>query len=248
MKKSLLETFIKKYSLNGTVESVKWNVTPTTKTLSTNAITEERNVLIDVKYSNFDAITESAEIGIYETSKLSRMMSVLSDEINIVPNKKDEKITSLSFSDSNTDVQFITADLTVIPASPNLKSSPTINAEIVLNDVFISKFIKAKNALQEVDTFTLLMNKGKKLELVLGYSKLNSNRITIAVETVGEKKEVSKNISFNAKYFKEILTANSDADQSILQVSNAGLSTIHFKNDATGFSSSYYMVEVRSVD
>lgn len=248
MKKSLIETFIKKYSLNGTVESVKWNVTPATKTLSTNAITEEKNVLIDVKYSNFDTITEESEIGIYETSKLTRMLSVLSEEINIVPNKKDAKITSLSFSDSNTEVQFITADLTVIPSAPNLKNSPAINAEIVLNDAFIAKFIKAKNALQEVDTFTLLMNKNKKLELVLGYSKLNSNRITIAVETVGTKNAVSKNISFNAKYFKEILTANSDSDQSILQISDAGLSTIHFKNDATGFSSSYYMVEVRSVD
>jgi hypothetical protein len=58
MKKQTIETFIKKYSLNGIIDSVKWNVNSTDKTLNTNSITEEKNVLVDVKHMQFDAISE----------------------------------------------------------------------------------------------------------------------------------------------------------------------------------------------
>ena len=90
------------------------------------------------------------------------------------------------------------------------------------------------------------MNKKKKVEMVLGYSNLNSNRITLEVTTVGEKNSVSKNISFNAKYFKEILSVNGDCSGAILKVSDAGLAMVQFQND--NFVSSYYMVESKRVD
>ncbi len=63
MKKQTIETFIKKYSLNGIIDSVKWNVNSTDKTLNTNSITEEKNVLVDVKHMQFDAIAEDCEVG-----------------------------------------------------------------------------------------------------------------------------------------------------------------------------------------
>ena len=246
MKKQTIETFIKKYSLNGIIDSVKWNVNSTDKTLNTNSITEEKNVLVDVKHMQFDAIAEDCEVGIYETSKLIKMLSVMSDEVSLSLNKKDDKITSVNISDTTTVAQFITADLSVIPTAPNLKKLPDFTVEIELNDEFVSKFIKAKNALPEVDTFTLLMNKNKKLEMVIGYSTLNSNRITLSVTAADGKNVVSKNLSFNAKYLKEILTSNSDCSNAILKVSDAGLAMVQFTNSE--FNSTYYMVEVKSVD
>jgi len=246
MNKKTIETFIKKYSLNGVIESVKWVVDSKNKTLTTNAITEEKNVLIDVKMEDFTSIDEDIEIGIYETSKLVKMLSVLSDEMTISINKKDDEIKSLGLSDTTTDVQFVTADLSVIPSSPALKKLPDFGVEISMDEEFVNKFIKAKSALPEVDTFTLKMNKKNKLEMVIGYSELNSNRITLSLTTADGKNVVTKNISFNAKYLKEILTSNSDCPNAKLMVSDAGISKIEFSNDS--FRSTYYMVEVKSAD
>ena len=58
MKKQTLETFIKKYSLNGVIDSVKWTVAKDKKILNTKSITEEKNVLLDVTQKNFEAIEE----------------------------------------------------------------------------------------------------------------------------------------------------------------------------------------------
>lgn len=247
MKKQTAETFIKKYSLNGLVDSVKWTVNSTKKTLTTNAITEEKNVLIAVEIVNFDAITEDCEIGVFETSRLSKMLSVLSDTMTLALNKKDNKITSVGITDDKeTVVQFITSDLSVIPSSPALKKLPDFTIEVELDVDFVNRFVKAKAALPEVETFTLMMNKKGKLEMVLGHSNLNSNRITLGVSSPAGKNVINRNVSFNAKYFKEILTANSDCPAAVLRISDAGLSTVEFTN--ADFKSTYYMVEVKTVD
>jgi len=247
MKKDILERFIKKYSLNGQIESVKIVVNAKDKKLLTNAITGEKKVLINVALENFDGITEDCELGVYETSKLNKMLSVLGEDITLSLNKTDAKvITSISLEDGNTEAQFIMADLSVIPPVANLKKLPDFNVEIELDEEFISRFIKAKNALPEVDIFTLLMNKKKKLDMVIGYSTLNSNRITLALKTVKGKDSVTKNINFSAKYFKEILSANNECETATLLVSDAGLATISFAKD--GFTASYYMVEVTTAE
>lgn len=247
MKKNTLDTFIKKYSLNGTIEAVKLIVDSKQTLLSTNTTTEEKNVLIDVKYNKFDAITTDCEFGIHNTSKLKSMLGVLGEDVTIELNKKtDGKITSVVFNDTSTDVQFVTADLSVIPDAPKLKKLPPFNAEIELSADFITKFAKAKNSLSDVSTYTLMMNKKSVLEMIIGYSSLNSNRIKLAVKTLNGLDKVSKVLNFNADYLKEILSANSDCDSAILKVSDAGLSTVSFSNN--DIDSTYYMVEIKSVD
>lgn len=247
MKKQILEQFIRKYSLNGTIESVKLTVDAKKTLLSTNTITEEKNVLVDVKYNKFDAITDDCELGIHDTSKLKSMLGVLGEDVTLELNKKtDGKITSIVFNDTSTDVQFVTADLSVIPAAPTLKKLPVFNVEIELNADFIAKFSKAKNALPDVETYTLMMNKKGVLEMILGYSTLNSNRIKLNVKTINGKDKLGKTINFNAKYLKEILSANNDCDNAVLKVSDAGLATISFSG--SDFDSTYYMVEIKSVD
>jgi len=45
MKKQVLTTFIDKYSLNGTIESVKWVVDNKNKQIKTASISDDKNVL-----------------------------------------------------------------------------------------------------------------------------------------------------------------------------------------------------------
>ena len=245
MTKETLKTFINKYYLAGTVESVKWVANTSNKQLITNAITEDKNVLLKVTLNNFSELPDG-ELGINDTSKLVKLLGVLKDEIKSEYNKTGDKITSVVFSDDNTDVQYVIADLSVIPSAPPLKKVPPFTVEIPLDADFISKFVSSKGALVDVDTFTLTMNKKGKLEMIIGYSSINSNRIKLAVNAVEGKDTVTKNINFNAKHLKEILVANRDCTNAHLKVSEAGLASVEFV--CGDITAEYYLVEVKSID
>jgi hypothetical protein len=193
-----------------------------------------------------DAGLSEAEIGINDTAKLKKLLGVLTDDVNITFNKRDEKIVSLSLNSESTDVQYVTADLSVIPKVPDLKKLPPFNLEIPLTKEFVTTFVKAKSALSDVDTMTFTKDKKDKIKLTIGYSSVNSNRINIDVKPVDGKDSLGKTIHFSAKYLKEILTSNSDCENAVLKISDAGIAHVEFNNEL--FSSSYYLIDIKSVD
>jgi|694.fasta_scaffold06172_17 hypothetical protein len=245
MKKQVLNTFIDKYSLNGTIESVKWVVDNKNKQIKTSSISDDKNVVSYVSIKD-DAGLSEAEIGINDTAKLKKLLGVLTDDVNITFNKRDEKIVSLSLNSESTDVQYVTADLSVIPKVPDLKKLPPFNLEIPLTKEFVTTFVKAKSALSDVDTMTFTKDKKDKIKLTIGYSSVNSNRINIDVKPIEGKDTLGKTIHFSAKYLKEILTSNSDCENAVLKISDAGIAHVEFNNEL--FSSSYYLIDIKSVD
>jgi hypothetical protein len=236
MDKNRLSRFISKYNLAGLVESVQWN--SENKTLSTRFISDDKTVLGLVTLNEFDF--EDSSIGVYNTNTLKSLLNVLGNDVNLTLKKIDEKPISLSLTSDSTAVQYQLADLAVIPNVPELKQLPEFNIVIDMDSNFIEKFIKAKSALSDIDNFTVLTEKGK-LKIVIGYSNINTNRVELVVNDNydGEVKP----ISFSAKYFKEILSANKEANKATLAVSKDGLSHVEFAVD--GFTSSYYLVEVQ---
>lgn len=245
MKKQVLNTFIDKYSLNGSIESVKWVVDNKNKQIKTSSISDDKNVVSYVSIKD-DAGLSEAEIGINDTAKLKKLLGVLTDDVNITFNKRDEKIVSLSLNSESTDVQYVTADLSVIPKVPDLKKLPPFNLEIPLTKEFVTTFVKAKSALSDVDTMTFTKDKKDKIKLTIGYSSVNSNRINIDVKPIEGKDTLGKTIHFSAKYLKEILTSNSDCENAVLKISDHGILHVEFNNDL--FNSSYYLIEIKSVD
>ena len=245
MKKQTLNSFIDKYSLNGTIESVKWVVDNGEKQIKTSSISDDKNVLSFVVIKDTAGL-ENAELGVNDTSKLKKMLSVLGEDITIMVNKRDDKIVSLSLSSDSTDVQYVTADLSVIPNVPALKKLPPFNLEIPLTKDFVSTFVKAKSALNDVDTLTLTKDKKDRIKLVLGYSNINSNRINLDINATTGKDTLGKNIHFSARYLKEILTSNTDCENAVLKISDLGLAHVEFVNDS--FSSNYYLVEIKNIE
>ena len=245
MKKQVLNTFIDKYSLNGTIESVKWVVDNKNKQIKTSSISDDKNVVSYVSIKD-DAGLSEAEIGINDTAKLKKLLGVLTDDVNITFNKRDEKIVSLSLNSESTDVQYVTADLSVIPKVPDLKKLPPFNLEVPLTKEFVTTFVKAKSALSDVDTMTFTKDKKDKIKLTIGYSSVNSNRINIDVKPVEGKDSLGKTIHFSAKYLKEILTSNGDCENAVLKISDAGIAHVEFNNEL--FNSSYYLIDIKSVD
>jgi hypothetical protein len=237
MEKQQLNRFVSKYNLAGLVESVKWESKD--GSLNTSFISDDKSVLGSVTMKEFDG--SNAEFGVYDTTKLTKMLSVLGNDVDFSINDIDGKAVSLKFKDGSTSVNYMLADLSVIPNVPDLKQLPDFDVEIKLDTNFINKFIKAKGALADENNFTFLCKDGKS-QIILGYSNINTNRIVIDVDA--SCTESVEPISFSATYLKEILVANREATDATLKISSQGLSHIHFEVDS--YEANYYLVEIQS--
>lgn len=237
MEKQKLNRFVSKYTLAGLVESVKWESKD--GSLNTSFISDDKSVLGSVKMKDFEG--SNSIFGVYDTTKLTKMLSVLGETIDFTISDIDGKAISLKFKDKSTSINYMLADLSVIPNVPDLKQLPNFDVKIKLDSTFISTFIKAKAALSDENTFTFVSNGGKS-EIIIGHSNINTNRISIEVdaETTGDVKP----ISFSSTYLKEILVANREASDATLNISTQGLSHIHFEIDE--YTSDYYLVELQS--
>ena len=231
MEKLKLDGFINRYNLGGEVESVMLKSDDTT--VSVRMISDDKTLLGDV--SVVESEFPNGEFGIYTTSQLRGLLSVLDNGITV-----EEVTGALKFSDKGTKVQYMLAAPSVIPSVPDLKALPPFNVTITLDNEFINKFIKSKGALADADTFTFTC-KDSKGEIILGYSSINSNRISIGVNCVCEG-DVDA-IAFSAKYLKAILMANKGSSTSSLKISSQGLATLNFTDG--DFQSSYYLVEIK---
>lgn len=237
MEKGKLNRFVQKYNLAGLVESVKWETKD--NALTTSFISDDKSVLGRVTMTEFNF--NDTTFGVYDTSKLTKMLSVLGESVEFEISDVEGKAVSLKFKDGSTAVNYMLADLSVIPNVPDLKKLPDFNIKIKLDENFISKFIRAKSALTDENNFTFVVKNGK-AQIVLGHSNINTNRISIDVD--GDIDGDVNPISFSATYLKEILVANKEAKDATLNISSQGLSHIHF--EVGEYTSDYYLVEIAS--
>ena len=235
MNKNNLLKFIQKYSLGGLIESVAWNAEGTK--LSVRFISDDKTLLGEVEYNAYTSTPMN--VGIYTTSLLKNMIGVLDNDLTLKVDKAGDKSVSLKLSSDETETSYQLADLGVIPPVPDLKTLPDFGIAIDMASNMIDKFIKAKGALSDVDTFTIF-TEGGDLKMAIGYSSISTNRVTFTAQK--DYAETVKPISFSAKYLKEILTANKEATSAKLKVSTDGLSNVEFQID--DFICKYYLVEI----
>jgi hypothetical protein len=236
MQKTKFEKFISKYNLGGSCESVVFKSNGTD--LTVRAISDDKNVLGEVVFKN--ATFPEGDFGVYETKKLRSILSVLDENLEIKVNSANDKVTGLNITDGETKATFVLADISVVPAVPELKKLPPMDFTITLDEKFVNTFIRAKGALSEVDTFTVISDgKDATATVVIGHSNINTNRI--AINAITDKTVELAPINFSAKYFKEILVANKDATNGTLEVSSKGLARATFEVD--NISTTYYLVQ-----
>ena len=231
MEKQKLDGFINRYNLGGEVESVMVKSDGTN--LSVKMISDDKTLLGYVSVSGTEF--PEGEFGIYTTSQLKGLLTVLDSTIKV-----EEVTGALKFSDKGTKMQYMLAAPSVIPAVPDLKALPPFNVTVTLDDEFVNKFIKSKGALADADTFTFTSKNGVS-EIILGYSSINSNRISITVDAQVEG-DVDP-IQFSAKYLKAILMSNKGSNTSSLQISSQGLAKVAFTEG--DYTSNYYLVEIK---
>ena len=239
MQKTKLNKFIQKYNLGGNVNSVKWKSGG--DKLSTTFVTPDKSLLGTVNVDKFQF--EEAELGVYQTDLLKNLLGVLDDDLSLTLSRFGDKVVALKAKNGSVSVDYVLSDLSVIADPPELKRLPDFGTHIKLDAKFIDTFVKGKSALSDVDTFTILKTDNG-VEVVIGYSSTNTNRVNIPVDTVTE--DLTDSVTFNANLFKEVLVANKECTSAVLEVSNDGLARVNFKIDE--YDSTYYIVAMTDVD
>ena len=238
MNKYSLSRFIDKYYLGGNCSSVV--LKSDGENLSTRFITGDKNLLGELTMTGWKF--DEADLGVYNTEQLVKLLSVLSENITMNLTKAGDKAVSLKISDSDSDVNYMLSDLSVISSPPNLKSIPDFEVKIKVEKSFMQKFVAGKSALTDTDNFTVLTNDDG-VKIVIGYAEINTNRVTLPVET--ESYDVIDNVSFNANLFRDVLIVNKECESATLEVSSQGLARINFKIDE--YDATYYLVAEQDV-
>jgi hypothetical protein len=236
MEKKTFERFISKYNLGGSCESVIYSVNDTL--ITTRAISDDKNVLSEVTAPSM-GIPEG-EYPVYDTGRLRSLLGVLGDSLDVGVRRSSDNPVGMTFSDSSTEVTFVLADRSVIPNVPDLKKLPPFEMTIVIDENFTNTFVRAKGALADVETFTVMADGHDTItDIVIGFSSLNTNRVKLTATTT--EAVAMEPINFSARYFREILVANKDTKTGTLEVSSKGLARATFEVD--GISSTYYLVQ-----
>lgn len=237
MKKDKLEKFITKYNLGGLCNQAILNYK--SGNLMTSFKTDHNDLMGMVMVSDCNIDIDDIEFGVFNTGLLSNVLSAMQTEINISFNTEGGKASSLDISDEIMKSQVILADLDIMDSSPTIKQLPDFTDEISINGVFIDRFIKARNAISDADTFAII-KEGSDIRLVFNYSEnQNTDRIGITLSEESNS-DTDYIIYFKSDSIKKLLTANKDATSGKLSISPEGLMMVDLVGE--DFKVKYYAV------
>jgi hypothetical protein len=236
MEKSKLQSFISRYYLAGNCEAVI--LKENDKGVGCELIDTDQTVVGKIQWLTTPFM--KGTLGINHTGALIKMLSALGENITIDVKDAAGKNYAMSISEGSTKATFMLADTTVIPAVPTINSEPDYQIQIPVNEEFISKFIKAKNALPDAKNFAVQI-KGGVIKFIINYTTVNSDNISFEVGTTtnGDMDPVC----FSADKLREVLISNKgDAGQ--LHISPDGLARIDFTG--SDFDSTYWLVMLQN--
>ena len=235
MEKSKLQSFINRYYLAGNCEAV--TVKANGESVNCELIDVDQTVVGKVKWKTDPFM--SGELGINHTGALTKMLSAVGEKIDIEVNDAQGKNYAMKIKEGSTTMTFMLADTSVIPAVPAINAEPEYEVTIGIDELFVNKFIKAKNALPDANNFAVQVQNGK-IKFIINYTTINSDNVTFEID--GTANELAP-ICFSADKLKEILTANK-GDKGTMHISSNGLARVDFTG--TDFDSNYWLVQLQN--
>ena len=251
MNKDTLELMIKKYYLSNEIETSIWKIFNDKKQLRMAGSGKNQDLSVVVEYNNFTDLA-TTEFAVNDTTKLLKMLNVLDGDVKIAPKQDNNgKIYSIVVNSSNNiEIEYVTADINMI-RSTNLiriisrtdKQVPQV--KILLDDDFISTYIASTTALPDSESVVFKMNKDNKLEMVFGHVQgankaLNTSKIKYQPKTVGGADVLPEIIGFKASHIKQILIANKECKDGVLELAcyDSPIAYVKFVN--TDMTSTYH--------
>lgn len=233
--KQTLVSIISKYYLNGLNNQVKWRI----KDKSLTVYAGEAGRVCKVVLKNINL--EDAELGIFDTNKLSKLISITYGDLIVSYEKQKSIFTKLNISDQNYNLTYSLADILILGNSTYYKDQGDYSIELDLDKEHINNLVKAKNALLDVDNMLITSkhNLDKELvcEFIFGDNTGFSNKITYQMQ--GNIKVGDIELPFNSDIFRDILNSNKDMDSGILKISEKGIMKINFYSNE--IESEYYL-------
>jgi hypothetical protein len=236
MEKSKLQSFINRYYLAGNCEAV--TLKEQESSIGCELIDMDQTIVGKIKWNT--APFMKGQLGINHTGALIKMLGALNENITIDVKEAAGKNYAMKISEGSTQATFMLADTTVIPAVPAINAEPDYEVSIPVNDEFISKFIKAKNALPDAKNFAVQVVNGN-IKFIINYSTVNADNISFEVGTTSNAD--MDPVCFSADKLKEVLVANR-GDSGELKVSPDGLARIDFTG--SDFESTYWLVMLQN--
>ena len=234
--KSQLSSVISKYYLNGLNNQVKWRIKDNILTIYAG----EAGRVCKVQLNNFPL--EDAELGVFDTNKLNKLLSITNGDLIISLEKMKAIYTKMHIQDSNYDLTYSLADTLILGKNTWYEDPEDVDIDLTLEPEDVDALIKAKNALGEVDSMLITTTNdfdgNSVCEFIFGDNTGFSNKITYQVNG-GEIKNNTLSVPFNSDIFKDILNNNKDMDSCKLKLSNTGILKLDFTSE--DISSEYFV-------
>lgn len=225
--KNTLQSVVSKYYLGGLFSQVKWRIKDNTLTIYAG----EQGRAAKVYLKNFQF--EDCELGIFDTHKLSKLLSITNGELLITVEKSHKIYTKLHIADSNFDLNYSLADIFVIPKATYYQDIEEPDVDIPLEKENIDALIKAKTALS--DQSNLLVRTTENIdgtpvcEFTFGDIENFSNKVTYTLQ--GDIKVTDLELPFNSDILKDIFSNNKDMENGRLKISADGMIQLNFYSD-----------------
>ena len=231
--KKVISDIVSKYSLGNNIEKVKWVVTD--DKFHINFINDSKNLVGYVEYRK-DIGLKPGDYGIFNTSQLIKCLNILDGDILV-----DATTSKLNMADTNYDIKFNLADPAVIPNVPDINDSDDWSVSFSVSDEFITRFVKSKDALSDLDTFTVETRdgfNGEELVFTVGTNITNTIEFTVENAIINESFEA---VPFDSNLLKEILKANRTYHSGEIRINKKGLLDAHLHHGDDLYTG-YYLV------
>jgi hypothetical protein len=235
IQKRILSNFISKYHLNGLIEKVQWNSDDNVKT---GFINDSQTLLGYVTLKDVDF--PKGKLGIFNTGTLTKMLNILDGELLIDITKTNGIPAKLNLEDTNYSISCNLADPSIIKSLPLQSTPPTPASKFDITQEFINRFIKSKDALSDLEAFTVKTDEGfngNELVFTLG-TETESNRIKFSVGV--DKDDFLPKSPYNADLLREILKCNRTCLSGEFFVYSEGLIMMKFVEEQ--IESKYYLI------
>ena len=231
--KKVISDIVSKYSLGNNIEKVKWVITD--DKFHINFINDSKNLVGYVEYRK-DIGLKPGDYGIFNTSQLIKCLNILDGDILV-----DATTSKLNMADTNYDIKFNLADPAVIPNVPDINESDDWSVSFDVSDEFITRFVKSKDALSDLDTVTVETRdgfNGEELVFTVGTNITNTIEFTVENATINESFEA---VPFDSNLLKEILKANRTYHSGEIRINKKGLLDAHLHHGDNLYTG-YYLV------
>ncbi len=213
MNKKQLIKIIEKTYLGGLCEQIRLKIKDNELNIDASVILKD--CIIKVK-SPFELV--DSELGVYDLTQLYKLVSITNDPIELEVVEKDGKAMKLDIKDNQFDLSYNLGDLGLISEGKLSNQLPEPVITLSIDQEFITRFIKAHNALQKVETFTIKNEVDKlkvnNLKFTIGLKERYANKITFTQPT--ETYNEIPTFTFNVNNFREIISNNKDSEIKML--------------------------------